>query len=333
MKFNIKKVKKLIRSRKFFIIFTTCLLVFFIFLFIFSYLVNIPLSKNAKERVFAIKEGERLKEIAGNLRKEGMINSKWVFIFYVWLRGKAGVLQAGNYNLSPSMNIREISRKIINGDIIQDWVKVTIPEGWSIKQIEKQLVASGLISAGDKLPPEQEGFLFPDTYYFDKDFTITDIVEKMLDNFDKKLTEDLKTEIKKQGKTIFEIITMASILEKEVQTYEDMQIVSGIFWKRIENNYPLESCATIAYILGVDKWRYSYEDTRIESPYNTYLNTGLPPTPITNPGLSAIKAAIYPLESDYNFFLSDPETGKTIFSKTLEEHNQNKAKYLDPTPF
>jgi len=117
-------------------------------------------------------------------------------------------------------------------------------------------------------------------------------------------------------------------LEKEIKSDEDRVIVAGIFWKRLENKYPLESCATIAYILGVDKWRYSYEDTRIKSPYNTYINIGLPPTPINNPGLSAIRAAIYPQETDYNFFLTDPETGNTIFSKTFQEHNRNKAKYF-----
>ena len=121
---------------------------------------------------------------------------------------------------------------------------------------------------------------------------------------------------------------MASILEREVKSDEDRAIVSGIFWKRLESNYPLESCATIAYILEIDKWRYSVEETRIESPYNTYLNVGLPPTPINNPGLSAIEAAVYPEYTDYNFFLTDPETGVTIFSKTFDEHNANKRKYF-----
>jgi UPF0755 protein len=123
-------------------------------------------------------------------------------------------------------------------------------------------------------------------------------------------------------------VIMASILEKEVKSDEDRKIVAGIFWKRLENNYPLESCATIAYILGKEKKQYSYEDTRVKSPYNTYINLGLPPTPINNPGLSAINAALNPKQTDYNFFLTDPVIGTTIFSKTLAEHNTNKAKYL-----
>jgi len=120
---------------------------------------------------------------------------------------------------------------------------------------------------------------------------------------------------------------MASIIEKEVKSEEDRAIVSGIFWKRIENKYPLESCATIAYVLGVDKKQYSYDDTRTASPYNTYIHTGLPPAPINNPGISAIKAALNPEYTDYNFFLSAPD-GTTIFSKTFEEHQNNKARYL-----
>jgi len=120
---------------------------------------------------------------------------------------------------------------------------------------------------------------------------------------------------------------MASLIEKEVATDEDRKIVSGIFWKRLKNHYPLQSCATVAYALGVDKWRYSVNDTQIESPYNTYKYIGLPAGPISNPGLSAIKAAIYPQESDYNYFLSKPD-GETVFSRTLREHNLAIQKYL-----
>jgi UPF0755 protein len=120
---------------------------------------------------------------------------------------------------------------------------------------------------------------------------------------------------------------MASILEKEVVSDEDRAIVSGIFWKRIELEIPLQADITIAYILGVDKWKYSSEDIKVKSPYNTYTNLGLPPTPIDNPGLSAINAALNPKQTDYLYFLSAPD-GTTIYAKTLEEHNTNKVKYL-----
>jgi UPF0755 protein len=173
-----------------------------------------------------------------------------------------------------------------------------------------------------------EGFLFPDTYRVFKNATAEDIVQKLLDNFNDKLTLDLRTDIAKQGKSIFDVITMASIIEKEVKSPEDMKIVSGIFWQRTGDSYPLESCATLAYILGVNKKQYTYEDTKINSPYNTYQNAGLPPGPICNPGLAAIQAAIYPQTTDYHYFLTRPDTGATIFSKTYQEHLRNKAKYL-----
>jgi len=259
------------------------------------------------------------------------------------LQGGEKNLQAGKYNISSSITIPKIAKKIITGDVVQDWVKVTIPEGWTNKQIEELLLNMGMIIENEKLPIELEGYLFPDTYYFEKDSSLEKIIEKMQDNFNKKLEKDLninlgqsvahlpilsKEDQKQEGKSLYDILIMASILEKEVKSDEDRAVVSGIFWKRLENNYPLESCATIAYILKEDKWRYSFEETRVKSPYNTYLNIGLPPTPINNPGLSAIRAALYPQKSDYNFFLTDPKTGQTIFSKTLDEHNANKRKYF-----
>ena len=113
----------------------------------------------------------------------------------------------------------------------------------------------------------------------------------------------------------------------EVKSPDDKSMVGGIFWNRIRDNRPLQSCATIAYILGINKKQYSYEDTKVQSPYNTYLNPGLPPGPISNPGIESIKAAIYPKPTNYFYFLSDPETGKTYFAKTIDEHNSNKAKF------
>jgi len=323
-----KKILKLIKNKKFLIITIGCLLLFFIALFVFAYQIETPLSKDTEEKIFVVEKGQGSEKIAENLKNQGLIRSKWVFFYYIWLRGKSTKLQAGGYNLSLAMSISEIAKKILEGDVIKDWVKVTIPEGWSNKKIEERLYALGLIKAGEKLPQEEEGYLFPDTYYFDREVSIDEIIKKMRNNFDREVEEKLRREIEKQGKTLYNILIMASLIEKEVISDEDRAIVAGIFWKRLEINYPLQSCATIAYILGIDKWRYSIEDTRIKSPYNTYTNIGLPPTPINNPGLSAIKAAIYPKETDYNFFLTDPETGNTIFSETLDEHNANKRKYF-----
>ena len=318
--------QKILQNKKFPIILGIVLGAIFL-LFIFLEIIS-PVSCKGEEKVIVIEKGWGSGKIGQKLKDEKLIKSKWFFVFYVWTRGYNKHLQAGEYLLSPQMTLFQIADIVAKGEINPNWLKITIPEGWTNKQIEERLISLEVIRPENKLPKEKEGYLFPDTYYFYRNSDVDTVVQKMRDNFNKKVTEDLLREIEKQGKTLYEVLIMASILEKEVISDEDRAIVSGIFWRRLENNYPLESCATIAYILGVEKWRYSYEDTRIESSYNTYINTGLPPTPINNPGLSAIKAAIYPKYTDYNFFLTDPKTGDTIFSKTLEEHNQNKAEYL-----
>jgi len=287
-----------------------------------------PLSSQSAERSFIIEKGEGLREISANLEKAGLVRNKTYFEYYVFFRGWAARLQAGEYFLSPSLNITQIAETIVKGESASQEITITIPEGFTLKQIDARLTKVGLIEAEELFKQSQlEGYLFPDTYRFNQEATLDEIISKMRDNFDLKLSQDLRNEITKQGKTLKEIIIIASLLEKEVATDQDRQIVAGIFWQRLKDNYPLQSCATIAYILGIDKWRYSITDTKVESPFNTYQNIGLPPGPICNPGLSTIEAAVYPEPSDYYFFLSKPD-GETVFSQTLEEHNQNKAKYL-----
>jgi len=276
-----------------------------------------------ENKLFSVERGQSLFQIAENLEKEGLIKNKFLFDFYIITKGISRKLQAGEYYLSPSMNIVGITKKIISGEVAKR--EVTIPEGFTIKQIEERLNL--------KLPgADLEGFLFPDTYQFSYGVSAEEIVRKMSDNFDKKLAP-YRNEISGAGLTIFEAITMASLLEKEVKTKEEKEIVSGIFWKRIKEGIPLDSCATIAYILGGGNW--TFEEMRkeiakgkeIDSPYNTYKYLGLPAGPICNPGLESIMAAVYPKDSEYWYCLSTPE-GETVFSKTLEEHNIAQAKYL-----
>lgn len=180
-----------------------------------------------------------------------------------------------------------------------------------------------------------EGYLFPDTYRFYQDATADEIITKMLENFDRKLTPKMRSDIAAQGKTISQIVIMASLIEKEAPiSYStgdnrDAKIISGVFWNRLKKGQALQSCATLAYVLGENKPQYSETDTKTDSPFNTYLNKGLPPAPISNPGVLAIEAAIYPTENDYNFFLTPSGTKNIIFSKTYEEHLMNKNKYLD----
>ena len=314
----------------------------------FEWQVNYPISQNSAEKNFVIEKGEGVKEIATDLEKNGLIKSAFYFETYVWREKIEKKLQAGEYLLKENMPISEIVEILIKGEIISNQKKITVIEGWKINDIGEYLQENKIISAKEfetaaknwrgenyqydflkNLPAKAslEGFLFPDTYFIYEDASAEDIIDKMLKNFDKYLTKEMRDEIEKQNKSIFEIITMAGVLEKEVMTGKDRQIAAGIFYKRIEEGVPLESCATIAYILGKDKRQYSFEDTRIKSPYNTYLNKGLPPGPICNSGESAIKATIWPEKSEYNFFLSK-EDGETVFSKTLEEHNLAKVKWV-----
>ncbi|MEA3453186.1 MAG: endolytic transglycosylase MltG [Patescibacteria group bacterium] len=300
-----------------------------------------------KLRLFIIEQGDGLSSIAYNLKESKLINSQILFGAYIFIKGDQSSLQAGAYSFSRSMSIKEIADKIIKGETLKS--KVTIIEGWNLEKIaeyfeEKRIVQKedflelannpGILvedfsCLNDKPQVESlEGYLFPDTYSVRETHSSEDIIRMMLDNLNKKITPDLRTEIEEQNKSIFEIIIMASLLEKEVRGEEDKKIVSGIFWKRIANQYPLQSCATIGYILGKDKWRYSVEDTKINSPYNTYQNLGLPIGPICNPGLESIEAAIRPEATKFWYYLSTPE-GETIFSKTLHEHNVAKAKYLN----
>lgn len=180
-----------------------------------------------------------------------------------------------------------------------------------------------------------QGYLFPDTYRFKENASIDEIVVKMLANFDKKVDSGLRSDIKKQlqpfkdGKqmTIFEIITLASIIQKEVRTPKDMKLVAGVFYNRLNKGMPLEADSTLNFITGSHRDRATYGDLKIDSPYNTYKYKGLPPGPISNPGLDAIKAAIYPEFTDYFYFLTADE--KVIYSQTYEEHLRNKAKWLN----
>jgi UPF0755 protein len=293
------------------------LVTFFSLVFLFLWGVFLPKEKISGPKIFSVEKGQGLFEIGENLEKEGLIKSKFFFDFYVILIGKERNLQAGKYLLSPSMNVSQIAQEIISGDIAK--MKVTIPEGFTVKEIEEML--------GIKLPGENlEGYLFPDTYYFPIDVSSEEIVRIMRKNFEKKISP-YKEEIEKSGRSLQEIITMASLLEKEVKTKEEKEIVSGILWKRLKAGVPLQVDATITYITGKKTTKISFEDLQIDSPYNTYKYKGLPPGPICNPGLESILAALYPKESEYWYYLSTPE-GKTLFFKTLEEHNLAKAKYL-----
>jgi len=296
------------------------------------------------KKSFVVGKGEGVSEVSERLSKEDFISGKIYFYYYMKKNNLLDKILPGDYSLSGNLTIPEIAVILTQEEI--NSVKITFPEGWTSKQIAERLENNGLDGEGflklvsnpgeilNEAPilseygvKNLEGYLFPDTYFFKKEASPNEIISKMLRNFENRFTKEFRLEIKKQDKDLSEIITMASLIEREVVNPEDREIVSGIFWGRIRIGQALQSCATLAYILEENKKQFSYADTQTISPYNTYLNPGLPPGPIANPGISAIQAAIYPKDSNYNYFLSDLKTGKTVFSKTLDEHNANKVKY------
>jgi len=330
--------------------------------------ISMPVSAKAEEKFFVIESGQGVHAISDNLKKEGLIKNSFIFETYLWFKKYGNKLQAGEYSFPQNLNMVDLSRILVSGEALSKERVIKIIEGWSSVEIAEYLAdfyAEDNASSGkseealkkkfltdfaesvsttdsrelipDKTysfladkPADQglEGYLFPDTYRIYKNAEISTIVEKMLDNFSQKLTSEMKAEMERQGKTIFDIITMDSIVEKEVRGEGDRKIAAGIFYKRMEEGIPLESDATVNYITGKQALQPTYDDTRQDSPYNTYLNQGLPPGPICNPGLDAIEAAIYPETTDYLYFLTKPD-GSTVFSKTYEEHLANKNKYLN----
>ncbi|MDO8592241.1 MAG: endolytic transglycosylase MltG [bacterium] len=313
--------------------------------------LNSPVDKNGREQPFTVSKGETIKQIANNLSKADLIKSPFYFRYVIWRVDLK--IQAAEYLISPALSAREIIKILSAGEAVGRDKNITLIEGWSLKDMAAYLEKNQLAGSGEYLKlagaplndwrfgfsrPDflsdapldagLEGYLFPDTYRISANAAPEQIINKMLNNFNKKLTPPMRRDITAQNKTIYQIITMASLVEKEVRTPADMKIVSGIFWNRIKIGMPLQSDATLSYILGDKIGGHTIEQTKIDSPYNTYKYRGLTPGPIANPGLNAITAAIYPAENDYVYFLSDPATGKTIFSRTLNEHNENKAKYL-----
>ncbi|MDP4007013.1 MAG: endolytic transglycosylase MltG [bacterium] len=261
-------------------------------------------SSSLKETVFVVTKGEGTRDIAFHLEQGGLIPSAPLFRLFVLTTGISDRLQAGTYLLSSSMSPFEISRKLAAGDVLKE--RITILEGWTIENIAQYLEQKSLFSAKNVLAyADFEGYLFPDTYLIGKDEELRNVIGRILQNFDIKVTTELRNEIERQGKNLSDIVIMASLLEKELQTLEDKKIAANILWKRLD----------IGMALQVDASPITYEER------------GLPEAPIANPGLQSIQAAVYPTESPYWYYLSTPE-GKTIFSETLEEHNTAKALHL-----
>ena len=304
-----------------------------------------------------IPAGSGFKDIAAVLAEKNIVRSKNAFIIYGALSGSAHQLKPGNYLLSSGSSTPVIVWAIKRGPTIDK--SIFIPEGATVRDIDNILSEAGVLPAGTLVNFNKsyevslrkvgdyeflrgifslEGFLFPDTYRFFKNTSAEAVLKKFLDNFQKKawpiLEECQKSKVKCQMSEAGEILIIASLLEKEAPDYEDRRMIAGVLYKRLEIGMGLQVDATIVYakcgglFITCGSPRVLKSDLAVKSLYNTYLYRGLPPGPIGNPGLDAIKAALNPIASEYIYYLSDPKTKKTIFSKTLDEHNDNRVKYL-----
>jgi len=292
-----------------------------------------------------VPRGAGTKTIGQILKSEGLISGDLVFRIKSRLDGYDGKYQSGSYTLSPGMAMDEIMDLLLKG--YSDTARFTIPEGYDIRRTADVLESQQLIDREtfynviregkfdywfiDKLPQGDnrlEGFLFPETYEIYANSDEYSIIDKMLSQFNLVFTEDHIKRMEELNKDIEEVIILASIIEREAVVSKDRPIISGVFQNRLKIGMPLQSCATVQYILGEQKPVLSTADTRIESPYNTYIHSGLPPTPICSPGIESINAALWPENTEFLFFLAKGD-GSHVFSLTYEEHLRNKAAYID----
>lgn len=298
---------------------------------------------------FSIEEGSTLTKVAHSLEDNGIIAKASSLLWLARLEGEKAVL-AADYQFPPEFTLRDLYRAITEGEALSLESQVTLIEGLNTEEIAGVFEKKGLVSSADEfvaavtsnldafkkefdflatipVSGSLEGYLFPDTYRFFDDATSEDIMRRMLNNLDNKLNDKMRSAIEKSGRTIHEVMTLASIIEKEVPEPEDMKTIAGIFVNRLDIGMALQADSTINYLTKSGRDRSTQEDLEIDSLYNTYKYPGLTPGPISNPGLNAIKAAIYPDDTDYLYFLTD-KAGKVYYAESFAEHQENR-KYLN----
>jgi len=293
------------------------ILIFCIVLGVFYWNLKNPASIQDSQKIITIGQGDNVSDIAGKLYESGVIKSKITFVFYSYISGKYNLFQPGRFYLNSAATTSEITSILTKKP--KDEIKITIPEGWRATQIGEKLESLNITTEKEFVvsAKNEEGYLFPDTYYFLKNTPAQDVVTKMKENFSLK-TSGMIVDKK--------ILTIASIVEREAKFTEDRPIIAGIFYNRLNNNIKLEADPTIQYAIG-DWNQISGSDLHLDSLYNTYKYAGLPPTPICNPGLDSIRAAVTPVETNYVYFINSAD-GKAYFAVTKEEQASNIKKYL-----
>ncbi len=274
-----------------------------------------------------------VRQVAAILEKEGVIPRAWMFRAWVKLLGLSGSLRYGEYTFTGGLSLKNIIDILVSGRVTLH--RLTIPEGYTLSQIAAAVEAAGLGSAADILAASRdpallaelgiaggslEGFCYPDTYLLPKDLPPRKVLTRMFDRFTEVYDESLRQKAREKGLTTLETVTLASIIEKESGQSAEQPVISAVFHNRLKQGIPLMADPVVIYGLESFSGNLRRADLVRPGPWNVYLNKGLPPGPISNPGLSALKAALHPAEVDFLFFVSK-NNGTHYFSKTLDEHN------------
>jgi UPF0755 protein len=306
---------------------------------------------DAGEVVFVVKSGETVQTVAANLQRLKLISDAKLFGWIVRYWGADGDIQAGVYSLRPNMTMEEIMGELRHGRMAA--TTVTIREGWRAEEIAALLEQVNVVPAAEFLdavnrgelnyaflaarepgsPASLEGFLFPDTYQFPQKTTARRVLEIMLQNWDARVPEELRAKAKEQGLTLYEVVTLAAIVEREAVVAEERPVIASVYLNRLRKGMYLQADPTVQYAKGYDantkKWwnpMVQEEAFSVKSPYNTFLQAGLPPTPICNPGAGAIKGVLQPENTPYLYFYAKGD-GSHAFATTYEDHLKNQEQY------
>lgn len=280
-------------------------------------------------KILLIENGMSVEQIANKTKNEGIVRSSFVLYALLTFIYDPTNIYAGNYRFEKPLSVFEVASKLASNDIDSELLKVTVPEGVTRKQIAQ--IASAKIQNFDtnaflELTRNNEGYLFPDTYFISPDFTAEKLVTLLTETFGLKIAK-YREQMLQSKFTEYEILILASILEREANSLESMKMVSGILQNRLDIGMALQTDASIEYVLDKELSELTPEDLKIDTPYNTYLYPGLPPTPIGNAGLQAIDAVLNPTVTDYFYYITDSD-GEFHYAKTFEEHKRNIAKHL-----
>jgi len=267
---------------------------------------------------YQVKKGVSMREVARDLQAQGLLSHRWNFL--VWSKVFRHAIRPGVYEVSSRESGLSIYRQLVQGPPKS---RLTFPEGWTSRQMASLLETRGICPAAEFLAivdkEKREGYLFPDTYFFEQGLSAEALVARLVERFREKVPKDFKEQGKALKLSYGQLVTLASIVEREARASSERPLIAGVFYNRLQKHWYLESCATVEYALGSWKPHLTYKDLAVESPYNTYHHAGLPPGPICNPGAAALEAAAHPAKTDMMFFVADGQ-GTHRFSRYYNEH-------------